>query len=127
MDTNRRRLSITEPYQRTINERRALIEIIRDFQDGRLMRFYSDRTGRQKETIELVSMGFTNDEASDILGIQPQGVAEHLTNIYAELSTFDEFAGIHHKRWLLANLFNPFFMRHKHLSNFKRASSPKEN
>jgi hypothetical protein len=44
--------------------------------------FYKDLTQRQREVLELASLGLTNREIAAALYVEPCVIAEHLTNIY---------------------------------------------
>lgn len=84
-----------------------------DLEHGQLMRTYLNLTRRQREVLYWAQRGLTNAEIAERLCIAPCVVAEHLTNIYAELSALDgsdpEFRA---NRYTLIRWFTGFFEQH---------------
>jgi len=85
--------------------------------DERLIQFYTKLTQRQREVLQLVSEGLSNRQIAQQLSIESCVVASHLTNIYEELGTLDEFAHLRPNRYLAIRAFAGFFDRHPYLSN----------
>lgn len=88
--------------------------------DANLIRFYTRLTRRQREVVQLVSDGMSNPDVAKQLCVEPCVVAGHLTNIFEELGTLDEFADRRPNRYTLVRLFAGFFERHPYLDNFAR-------
>lgn len=79
--------------------------------DEQLTRFYLRLTRQQRRVLQLAAIGLTNREVGELLHIQPSVVAEHLTNIYAELGTLEAFGDKHPNRRTLIRAFAGFFER----------------
>ncbi len=77
---------------------------------NQLMSTYLHFTRRQREVVYWVQRGLSNPEVARRLCVAPSVVAGHLTNIYAELSTYDgddpEFRA---NRYTLIRWFTGFF------------------
>jgi DNA-binding NarL/FixJ family response regulator len=84
-------------------------------EDTQLLKFYIDLTPRQRKVVQLVSVGLRNRQIAGRLNIASSVVAEHLTNIYADLGTLDGFSASRPNRYTLICVFVPFFMRHPEL------------
>lgn len=87
--------------------------------DRRVLQLYVRLTPRQREVLQLVSKGLSNQEAADWLCIAPCVVAGHLTNIYAEMATLQELKGVRPKRYTAISVFQEFFRCHPELDNFR--------
>jgi hypothetical protein len=86
----------------------------REANNRHIWRFYINLTPRQREVVELVSRGLTNQEIADELCIAPSVVAGHLTNIYGELADARwGSGGLRSKRYALIRLFSGFFERYE--------------
>lgn len=85
-------------------------------EDRKLVQFYKRLTPRQQEVVEWVSLGLTNTQVAEQLVIEPCVVAAHLSIVYAELGTQEEYAHRHPNRYVLVALFADFFKRHPDLS-----------
>lgn len=88
--------------------------------DRTLTGFYMGLTLRQREVVQLVSEELSNGEIAEELCVEPCSVAGHLTNIFGEISTLDEFAHRQPKRSTVIRMFAGFFERNPHLRSFKR-------
>lgn len=85
-------------------------------EDAQLVRFYITLTPRQREVLQLVSLGLTNATVAARLHIRASVVAGHLTNIYAALRYVATPLPIHPpNRYLLVRLFAGFFEQHQEL------------
>lgn len=82
--------------------------------DTSLKTFLDTITPRQREVLRLVSDGMTNKEVAESLCIAPSVVAEHLTNIYAELDIHLASTDRPNRRTVL-RLYGTFFDRHPDL------------
>ena len=81
--------------------------------DQHLLQFYINLTERQRDVMKLTVAGLTNREIGQELCIESPSVAEHLTNIYAELDNAEWTEnGRAHKRYALIRLFSGFFSRY---------------
>ena len=87
-------------------------------EDKRLVKFYIGLTRRQREVLQLVSTGLSNQETADRLYIAPSVVAGHLTNIYEEMAALKEVQAARPNRYTAIHLFTHFFDRHPELDNF---------
>lgn len=85
--------------------------------DQKLLKFYIHLTGRKKEVVELVSRGYSNEQIASRLCVTSKTVAGHLTEIYGNLTEFEEVALLKPNRLLVISLFAPFFERHPDLRN----------
>jgi DNA-binding NarL/FixJ family response regulator len=83
-----------------------------------LLRFYVRLTPRQRDVLQLVSRGLTNQEIADQLYIEPCVVAGHLTNIYSEMATLEVTNGTRPNRYSIIRLFTHFFRQHPEMDNF---------
>lgn len=92
------------------------------YDERRLLQFYVGLTPRQREVLQLVSEGLSNQEAADRLCIAATVVAGHLTNIYDEMANLIELDGIRPNRYLLIRTFSEFFRRFPELDNFQTTS-----
>lgn len=83
--------------------------------DQHLLKFVIDLTPRQREVLRWVCEGLTNAEIARRLYIEPCGVAEHLTNIFAEaqIALYDHAPRIN--RYVLIRLCAPVFANHPDL------------
>ncbi len=86
--------------------------------DTRLLRFYVGLTPRQREVLQLVSMGMSNREAAARLFVAPSVVAGHLTNIYGEIACVEGLPVAQPNRYVVVRLFGDFFERYPELDNF---------
>ena len=87
-------------------------------EDKQLVQFYVNLTSRQRQVLQLVSEGYTNQDIADRLYVAASVVAGHLTNIYAEMATI---RGINHarpNRYVVIRCFGQFFQQHPELDNF---------
>jgi DNA-binding CsgD family transcriptional regulator len=92
--------------------------------DRRLLQFYVSLTPRQREVLQLVSMGLSNYEVADRLFIAASVVAGHLTNIYEEMTALNQAADTRPNRYTVICLFNGFFDRYPELDNFQSPHRP---
>jgi len=81
-------------------------------EDHKLVKFYLRLTSRKQEVVELISRGYSNDAAAEKLCITPGSVAGHLTEIFGDLSAYEELEHFKPNRQLVTSLFAPFFERH---------------
>lgn len=90
--------------------------------DSQLIRFFIRFTPRQRQVIHLVCEGMTNRRIGNWLYISPRVVAEHLSNIYAELAVQDElinqFKRQSPNRYTIIRLFHGLVYRHPELDPF---------
>lgn len=83
--------------------------------DTRLLKFYiHNLTPRQREVVYYTAKGLSNADIAQELFVQPSVVAEHLTNIYEEIATLDNFKS-RPTRFTLISLFTGFFQRNPDL------------
>lgn len=87
-----------------------------------LLKFYIGLTPRQREVLQLVSMGLTNQEIARRLCVTPGVIAGHLTNIYEELAAAG-FPAVKSSRYQVILLFGTFFQRHPELDNFAQRTA----
>ncbi|MBK9750819.1 MAG: hypothetical protein IPO91_29210 [Chloroflexi bacterium] len=87
--------------------------------DIHLLKFYLKLRHRQREVLELVCAGLSNDEIGAGLYITSSGVAEHLTTIYAELGNEEAYADRRVNRAVLISAFAPFFARHPEMKQLQ--------
>lgn len=80
--------------------------------DNRLLQFYVGLTRRQREVLQLVSQGLTNQQVAAQLCIAPSVVAGHLTSIYETLAAEDALTSTPPNRYVLISLYADFFRRH---------------
>jgi DNA-binding NarL/FixJ family response regulator len=78
--------------------------------DNQLLRLYIRLTPRQREVLQLVSQGLSNQQVGERLCIAPSVVAGHLTGIYGTLAVFEMYA--RPNRYVLISLYADFFRRH---------------
>lgn len=83
----------------------------------RLLPAYVRLTNRQQQVLELTSAGLSNADIAARLYVEPCVVAEHLTNIYAELGTLS--ADIQPNRYLLIRYFTLFFHHYPNLARYE--------
>ncbi|MBZ0294531.1 MAG: helix-turn-helix transcriptional regulator [Anaerolineae bacterium] len=86
--------------------------------DQNLLKFYVGLTTRQREVLQLVSLGLTNQETANRLCIAPSVVAGHLTNIYGELDNMEGMERVRANRYSVIRLFAHFFLQYPELDNF---------
>jgi len=82
-----------------------------------LLSYYTRLTNRQQQVLELTSSGLSNADIAARLYIEPSVVAEHLTNIYAELATVSE--DVRPNRYTVIRYFTLFFHAYPSLSRFE--------
>jgi DNA-binding CsgD family transcriptional regulator len=87
--------------------------------DRHLLQFYVRLTSRQREVLQLVSTGLSNQEVANRLFIAASVVAGHLTNIYDEMGVLKQFSDKRPNRYTAIRLFNSFFDRYPELDNFR--------
>lgn len=85
--------------------------------DSRLLQLYIRLTPRQREVLQLVSEGLSNQAVAERLYITPSVVAGHLTAIYETLTIFDMQVHTRPNRYVLISLYADFFRRHPHLNS----------
>lgn len=85
--------------------------------DEQVVTFYIQLTRRQRAVVELASRGMRNREIAVKLHITSNVVADHLSNIYAEMATLDSYAHVQPNRYHLIHLFAGFFDRHPEMRN----------
>ena len=83
--------------------------------DQQLLKLYISLTPRQRDVLQLVSQGLTNQETGKQLFIAPSVVAEHLTCIYETLATHEALIAYRPNRYLLISLYADFMRRHPEL------------
>lgn len=89
--------------------------------EKQLVKLYVALTPRQREVLQLVSSGLTNQEIGQRLYIASSVVAGHLTSIYetlAALEALEAALGRRPNRYILIGLYADFFRRHPELDNF---------
>ncbi len=86
-------------------------------EDTQLLKFYIRLTLRKREVLQLASDGLRNREIAERLNVTSSVIAEHLSNIYAELSILEDLSHLHPNRYTLIRVFVPFFLRHPELRN----------
>jgi DNA-binding NarL/FixJ family response regulator len=84
-----------------------------------LLQFYVGLTVRQREVLQLVSNGLSNQEIAGRLCIAPSVVAGHLTNIYEQMAVIDEISDKRPNRYHAVRYFSDFFHRYPELDNFQ--------
>lgn len=90
-----------------------------DPKHNQLMRAYLNLTHRQREVVYWVQQGLSNPEVAEQLCIAPSVVAGHLTNIYDELSSYNnDDPGFRANRYTLIRLFTGFFDAHPEMATF---------
>lgn len=92
--------------------------------DQELIPLYIRFTERKRQIIEMVASGQNNEAVAKHLYIAPSTVAEHLTEIYEEMKTWEALSHIQPNRHILIAVFAPFFdrqpvMRHPDLARFQ--------
>ena len=87
-------------------------------EDKQLLQFYVNLTPRQREVLQLVSEGCSNQEVAERLCIASSVVAGHLTNIYDELVALKTVGEARPGRYVLIRWFGLFFQQHPELDNF---------
>ena len=92
--------------------------------DTHLIQFLLRLRQRQREVLELVCAGLSNEEIGARLYIASSSVADHLSTIYAELGTEEAFADRRINRAVLISVFAPFFARHPELHSRSAGSHP---
>lgn len=75
--------------------------------DTTLWKIYTRLTPRQRETLKLVTQGFSNDAIAGVMHVQSATVADYLTDIYAEVAVYEDLAD-YTKRNRVAYLFRDF-------------------
>lgn len=83
-----------------------------------LLQFYVGLTVRQREVLQLVSEGLSNQEIAQRLYIVPSVVAGHLTNIYEQMAVMDATSDTRPNRYHAVRYFAGFFQRYPELDNF---------
>lgn len=83
--------------------------------DQELLHLYIRFTPRQRDVLQLVSQGLTNQETGRQLYITPSVVAEHLTCIYETLAAHEAIATSRPNRYVLISLYADFFRRYPEL------------
>lgn len=80
--------------------------------DQELIPLYMRFSERKRQIIEMVASGKSNEAVARHLYIAPCTVAEHLTEIYGEMSTWESLSQVRPNRHILISVFAPFFDRH---------------
>lgn len=90
--------------------------------DAQLIRLFVRFSRRQRQVIHLVCEGMSNRRIGTWLYISPRVVAEHLSNIYAELECLENVATPNgHQspnRYTVIRLFHGLVYRHPELNPF---------
>jgi DNA-directed RNA polymerase specialized sigma24 family protein len=87
--------------------------------DKRLLQTYVRLTPRQREVLQLVCTGLSNQEIGTRLYIAPSVVAGHLTNIYDTLAGLEEMDTPRPNRYTAIRLYVGFFDRNPELTHFQ--------
>lgn len=87
---------------------------------GGLLQFYVGLTQRQREVLQLVSKGFSNQEVAERLCIAPSVVAGHLTHIYEQMALIKGIPLARPNRYHAVHYFAGFFQRYPELDDFRR-------
>lgn len=85
-----------------------------------MLQFYVGLTPRQREVLQLVSEGLSNQEVAERLYIAQSVVAGHLTNIYEQMAVLDTLSDTRPNRYHAVRYFAGFFQRYPELDNFPR-------
>jgi DNA-binding NarL/FixJ family response regulator len=82
-----------------------------------LLRFYVRLTPRQRDVLQLVSLGLSNQEIAERLFIAPSVVAGHLTAIYEQMAAEVMPDAIRPNRYHAVRYFAGFFEQYPELDN----------